>query len=134
MFAEQAQISNDLLKNFSINHRRHKGIIIRPALVDKGIFDYTEEKYEANSKGLLKFRAPSPEEKTILTTLPPPGRVDVVPLPQTNPPPPVEYVDDGLKDLGEIGAAWDAFKEAHNNITCEKLSNTEFKVSFLSPD
>jgi hypothetical protein len=87
------------------------------------------EKYEANPKGLLRFRAPNAEEKAVLTQLPAPGRTDVVALPQTNPPPPIEFVDDGLKDLAEINRVWDSFVEEHSNMKCEKISTTEFQVT-----
>lgn len=90
------------------------------------------EKYEANPKGLLRFRAPSAEEKALLTQHSPLGRVDVVAPPQTNPPPPIEFVEDGLNDLAEINREWDAFKEEHSNLKCEKISNTEFHVVSFS--
>jgi len=128
-FAEQAQISNDLLRIFSINHRRHKGIPFRGNAVEYlGIFDFVNEKYEANPKGLLRFRAPTAEEKALTITLPPPGRADTVVSAPANPPPPIEYFENGLDDLAEINRVWDEFQTDHEELKCVRISNTEFQV------
>lgn len=86
------------------------------------------EKYEANQKGLLPFRAPTADEQAITTTLPPAGRVEQMMRPNVNPPPAVEYVDDGLNDINQINKDWETFKASHTYFTCEKKSNTEFNV------
>jgi len=117
-FAEHAQISQDLLKHFTVNHRRHKGI-----------FDFAKEKYEADSKGLLEFRNPLPEEKAASGILPPPSRpVEAVTKAPTNPPPQVEYYENGLNDINEINRNWETFAAEHGDIQCERPSDTEFRV------
>jgi hypothetical protein len=40
----------------------------------------------------------------------------------------IEYYEDGLNDITQINKDWEQFKESHTNITCERLSETEFKV------
>ena len=89
------------------------------------------EKYEANTKGLLPFRAPTADEQAITHTLPPPGRVEPVVRQTANPPPPVEYVDDGLNDIDQIQKDWETFTASHPQFPCEKKSDTEFLVQFL---
>ena len=101
-----------------MNYRRHKGI-----------FEFAREKYEADSKGLLQFRNPLPEEKAVSGVLPPPSRpVESVTKAATNPPPPVEYYENGLNDLSEINRNWETFTVEHGDIQCERLSDTEFRV------
>ena len=94
----------------------------------KVIFDFVIEKYEANSKGLMPFRAPTVDELAIITTLPPPGPVDPLTHTSVNPPPPIEYFDDGLNDITRINEDWETFMNNHASITCEKISETTFKV------
>jgi hypothetical protein len=48
--------------------------------------------------------------------------------------PSIEYFDHGLNDLVRINREWDAFKEAHGNFICEKVSETEFRVSIKHSD
>jgi hypothetical protein len=95
------------------------------------IFDFVNEKYEANSKGLLPFRMPMADEQ--LVTLPPLGRQD--PTTRTGPvlPPGIEYHEDGLNDIIQVNRDWETFKGDHDNITCEKLSETEFLVTLPKP-
>jgi hypothetical protein len=45
-----------------------------------------------------------------------------------NPPPTIEYYEDGLNDITQIHKDWETFKQQHENITCEKLSDHEFTV------
>ena len=46
-----------------------------------------------------------------------------------NPPPAIEHYEDGLSDITQIHKDWDTFKEQHETITCEKLSDHEFSVT-----
>jgi len=71
-------------------------------------------------------------EKAITGTLPPPGRVDVVPPNPIKPPPPIEYFEGGLNDLVKINEEWHAFNKAHPEFHCEKMGDTEFKVLLVS--
>jgi hypothetical protein len=96
------------------------------------IFEFVNEKYEANSKGLLPFRAPTAEEQAITQTLPPAGRVEQAVRPNANPPPAVEYVDDGLDDIDQINKDWETFIASQSQLICEKKSDTEFSVRFPS--
>jgi hypothetical protein len=97
----------------------------------KVIFDFVIEKYDANTKGLMPFRSPTAEELAIITTLPPPGPVDPSTQTSVNPPPPIDHFNDGLDDITRINEDWETFKNNHANITCEKISETEFKVHIL---
>ena len=90
------------------------------------------EKYEANPKDLLPFRAPTTDEQAITTTLPPAGRVEQVVRRTVNPPPAVEYVDDGLDDIDQINKEWETFESSHTEFVCERKSNTEFMVFVFS--
>ena len=94
----------------------------------EAIFEFANEKYEANPKGLLPFRSPTADEQAITTTLPPAGRVEQVERPSVNPPPAVEYVDDGLNDINQINKDWETFNTTQTQFTCEKKSDTEFMV------
>jgi hypothetical protein len=98
----------------------------------KVIFDFVIEKYEANSKGLMPFRAPTADELAIITTLPPPGPGDPLTHTSVNPPPPIEYFDDGLNDITRINEDWETFMNNHPSITCEKIAETTFKVQSQS--
>ena len=96
-----------------------------------GIFDFVNERYESNPKGLLPFRLPTAEEKAL--TLPPPARPDLsAPVRSlTVPPPAIEFFDDGLDGMEGITSAWEEFKMGHADIECERPSNTEFLVTHL---
>ena len=98
----------------------------------KAIFEFVNEKYEANPKGLLPFRSPTADEHAITTTLPPPGRVEPVVRQSANPPPAIEYVENGLNGINQINKDWETFTADHNQFTFEKKSETAFMVS-LSP-
>jgi hypothetical protein len=88
------------------------------------------EKYEANPKGLLSFRVPTPEEKAL--TLPPAGRLETAARMLTIPPPTIQFYDDGLDDMAQISQDWETFKTNHPDIQCERQSDTEFTVSTSS--
>jgi hypothetical protein len=45
-----------------------------------------------------------------------------------NPPPAIEYYEDGLSDITQIHQDWETFKQQHENITCNTLSDHEFTV------
>jgi hypothetical protein len=94
----------------------------------EAIFEFVSEKYEANAKGLLPFRTPTADEKAITQILPPAGRVEPVVRQTVNPPPAIEYVDDGLNDINQINKDWDTFAGSYTQFTCEKKSETEFVV------
>jgi hypothetical protein len=120
-FAENAQLSNDLLKTFTLNHRRHKGV-----------FDYVNEKYEANSKGLLPYRTPTADEQAT-TAIVSPTRKESFVRQVLIPPPTIEYYEDGLSDITQIHKDWETFKQQHENITCKTISDHEFTLSFSKP-
>jgi hypothetical protein len=111
-----------------VNHKRHKRISVRE--VDLGIFEFVNEKYEANPKGLIPFRLPTVDEKAL--TLPPPGRPETVQRKLTIPPPPIESFDDGLDNLAQMKQDWEGFKTENDDIECERHSDTEFLVHFPS--
>src|SRR5271170_1841873 len=94
----------------------------------EAIFDFANEKYDTSSKGLLPFRAPTADEKAVTLVLPPPGRQDQSIRTSTNPPPPIEYHDNGLTDIDQIHKDWEKFKADHSDMKCEKFSDTEFQV------
>ena len=100
---------------------------------DEAIFDFANERYEANPKGLLPFRTPSEDERATVATLPPTARQEQVIRPTTNPPPPMQFYNDGLDDIARIDQDWDTFEAEHKGIACAKLSNTEFQVHLLVP-
>jgi len=58
-----------------------------------------------------------------------PNRQDSIIRTPLNLPPTIEYYDNGLDDLVRINKEWEAFRESQENITCEKVSDTEFKVA-----
>ena len=128
-FAEQAQISYDVLKTFSLNYRRHRGTIYFSCIcLTVAIFEFVNEKYEANPKGLMPFRVPTADEVAIIASLPVPVPADSIAQTAVKPPPGIEYFDDGLNDITRINEDWEMFKETHTNITCEKISDTNFQV------
>lgn len=93
----------------------------------KGVFDFVNEKYEASSKGLLPFRTPTTEEQTFTEMIPPPLHRDSIRI-AAKLPHAIEYYEDGLNDITKINKDWETFKESHENITCERIGETEFKV------
>ena len=99
-----------------------------------GVFDFAAEKYESDSSGLLPFRTPTKEEQAFITNLQSPHRKDSLRI-SPNVPIPVEVYEDGLGDLAQINKDWETFIATNQNIQCERLSETEFKVcSFLVGD
>jgi len=90
------------------------------------VFDFVNEKYEANSKGLLPYRTPIAEEQNIMMMSPlirqEPVRINA------NIPHAIEYHEDGLNDIVQINKEWETFRENYEKVTCEKVSETEFKV------
>lgn len=46
----------------------------------------------------------------------------------TNLPHAIEYYEDGLNDITQMNRDWEQFNASQTNITCERLSETEFKV------
>jgi len=97
----------------------------------KSIFEFVNEKYDANPKGLIPFRLPTVDEKAL--TLPPPGRPETVQRKLTIPPPPIESFDDGLDNLAQIKQDWEGFKTENDDIECERHSDTEFLITFAKP-
>ena len=77
-FVTYAEISSDLLKKFTLNHKRHKCVFPR-SMSDIAIFDFANEKYIANPRGLLKFRTPISEEKSFARIVPSGRTEGVVP-------------------------------------------------------
>lgn len=82
------------------------------------------EKYEANSKGLLPYRTPTTTEQPMFS---PSIRRESVRI-NVNIPHAIEYFEDGLNDIVQINKEWETFREDHEKVTCEKVSETEFKV------
>jgi hypothetical protein len=131
-FGSSAQIASDLLKNFASNHRKLKGTTTNPSrLNDTGVFDFAAEKYESDSSGLLPFRTPTKEEQSISTNLQSPHRKDSLRI-TPNVPMPVEVYEEGLGDLVQINKDWETFLATNKNVQCERLSETEFQVSWAS--
>jgi hypothetical protein len=60
--------------------------------------------------------------------LPPPGRQEQPIRTSTNPPPAIESYEHTLDDITQITNDWETFKQNHDNITCERNSETEFMV------
>ena len=93
------------------------------------MFDFVNEKYEANSEGLLPYRTPTADEQAFTGIVVTPSlRKDSTIRMPVNLPHTIEYYEDGLNDITQINKDWEQFKESHTNVTCEKLSETEFEV------
>ena len=94
-----------------------------------GVFQNVNEKYEANRKDLLPYRTATEDDQA--TTSSPPIRRDsllrsaINPLPNI---PNIEYYENGLDNIVQISKDWETFKESHEKLICEKLSETEFSV------
>jgi hypothetical protein len=132
LFAKQAEIANKLLQSFSLNHRRHRCITLKSYnLFTLAIFEFSKDKYETNSKGLLRFRTPNEEEIAVTVRLPPPERTLSAVTAAPKPPPPIDVFPDRLKDLGEVNREWEEFVQTRKELQCEKISNTQFQVTPL---
>lgn len=118
---------------FSHIYQKHKGCPVSTMFLMTEIFDFVNEKYEANSKGLLPFRMPATDEQTFQPIHPLPVRLDQITRTSSTLPPRIEYHEDGLNDITQINRDWETFKMDHDNVTCEKLSETEFLVTLPKP-